>query len=56
MLTSATEPLGCAPTLPTLVLLAWLRQTQSLLTKTDGYANNWLWQRLNLDAPLAALA
>jgi aminoglycoside phosphotransferase (APT) family kinase protein len=44
--------------LPTsaLVLLAWLKQTGSLLTKADGYADNWLWQRLNVDAPLAALA
>jgi O-antigen/teichoic acid export membrane protein/aminoglycoside phosphotransferase (APT) family kinase protein len=44
--------------LPTsaLVLLAWLKQTGSLLTKADGYADNWLWQRLNVEAPLAALA
>ena len=42
--------------LPALVLLAWLRQTESLLTKAEGYADNWLWQRLNLEAPLAAFA
>jgi aminoglycoside phosphotransferase (APT) family kinase protein len=39
-----------------LVLLMWLRQTGNLLTKADGYADNWLWQRLNVEAPLAALA
>jgi O-antigen/teichoic acid export membrane protein len=47
---------GSDPPLPALVLLAWLRQTASLLTKAERYADNWLWQRLNLESPLAALA
>ncbi|HMJ37321.1 MAG TPA: phosphotransferase [Baekduia sp.] len=56
VLARGTEPLRDAPTLSALVLLAWLRHTQNLLTKADGYADNWLWQRLNFEAPLAALA
>jgi hypothetical protein len=56
VLARGREPLGDAPPLSVLVLLAWLRHTQSLLTKADGYADNWLWERLNFEAPLAALA
>ena len=36
--------------------LAWLRHTASMLTKSPRYADNWLWTRSNLDAPLAAFA
>jgi aminoglycoside phosphotransferase len=56
LLARAVEPLGCARPLSALVLLAWLRHTQNLLTKADGYAESWLWHRLNFDVPLAALA
>jgi hypothetical protein len=56
VLARGTEPLRDAPPLSVLVLLAWLRHTQNLLTKADGYADNWLWERLNFEAPLAALA
>jgi O-antigen/teichoic acid export membrane protein len=56
VLARAAEPLGCARPLSVLVLLAWLRHTQNLLTKADGYAESWLWHRLNFEVPLAALA
>jgi O-antigen/teichoic acid export membrane protein/aminoglycoside phosphotransferase len=36
--------------------LGWLHHTSSMLTKSPRYADNWLWVRSNLDAPLAALA
>ena len=50
------ESLRDAPPLSVLVHLAWLRHTQNLLTKADGYADNWLWHNLNFEAPLAELA
>ena len=39
-----------------LVLLAWLRHTSSILTKSAGYAHNWLWTKANLEVALAVLA
>lgn len=56
VLAHATEPLDAGPPLSVLVLLAWLRHTQNLLTKADAYAENWLWHRLNFEVPLTALA
>jgi hypothetical protein len=52
----AAQPLGDGLAPSVLVLLAWLRHTQNLLTKADAYADNWLWHRLNFEVPLAALA
>ena len=52
----STEPFEGDPSLSTLVLFAWLRHTASMLTKAAGYADNWLWQRSNLEATLAVLA
>jgi Phosphotransferase enzyme family len=54
VLDRGAAPRGLPPSV--LVRLAWLGHTQSLLTKAEGYAGNWLWQRSNLEAPLAALA
>ena len=56
VLERTTEPLVGDPPLSTLVLFAWLRHTASMLTKAAGYGDNWLWQRSNLEAALAALA
>lgn len=56
VLDQCRDPSGSDPPLPALVLLTWLTQTASLLTKAEGYVDNWLWQRLNLEAPLARLA
>jgi O-antigen/teichoic acid export membrane protein/Ser/Thr protein kinase RdoA (MazF antagonist) len=56
VLARATEVLPDALSPSVLVLLAWLRHTQNLLTKADRYANSWLWHRLNFEVPLVALA
>jgi O-antigen/teichoic acid export membrane protein/aminoglycoside phosphotransferase len=56
VLARAAEPLDDGLDPSVLVLLAWLRHTQNLLTKADAYADNWLWHRLNFELPLAALA
>jgi hypothetical protein len=56
VLARGAESLRDAPPLSVLVHLAWLRHTRNLLTKADGYADNWLWHNLNFEAPLAELA
>jgi O-antigen/teichoic acid export membrane protein len=49
------EAFGGEPPLRALVLLTWLRHVASMLTKSGGYDEHWLWTKSNLEAVLAVL-